>query len=91
MIYAFPAVFDKGSDPEKGFTVTFPDLSGCITEGIDINEAMYMAEDALRGFLYVMKKDNEKIPCPSDSNSIDVPANGFVSVIEVQGEFLSED
>lgn len=31
--YIYPAVFHPGEPDEGGYTVTFPDLPGCISEG----------------------------------------------------------
>ena len=47
--YVFPAVFH----PEDiGFSIHFPDLPGCITEGDTLEEASKMARDALELYLY---------------------------------------
>ena len=35
----YPAKFEKAA--ESGYTVTFPDLAGCITEGDTIEDAYY--------------------------------------------------
>jgi len=88
--YYFPAVFDSGLDSDQGFTVTFPDLPGCVTEGSNLNEAMYMAKDVLQGFLYIMEEDNEEMPYPSNPNHIKLPDNGFISIIEVWTDYVRE-
>jgi predicted RNase H-like HicB family nuclease len=79
--YLFPAVFEPGE--LKGYTVSFPDLPGCITEGDSIEEALHMAKEALELFLYNMEEDEEVIPSPSSPESIILPKKSFVSVIEV--------
>ena len=75
----YPAVFH----PEEagGYSVDFPDLLGCVTEGDTLEEAIRMAEDALGIYLYSLKEDGEKPPVPS--NPADIKANGrdFVSLI----------
>jgi antitoxin HicB len=48
-----------------GYTVEVPDLPGCITEGDTVEEALAMAEEAIEGFLEVLKKDGDPIPKPS--------------------------
>ena len=48
----FPAVFEP--DEQKGYTVSFPDLPGCITEGDNIEEALHMAKEVLELFIYSM-------------------------------------
>ncbi|WP_146550983.1 type II toxin-antitoxin system HicB family antitoxin [Rummeliibacillus sp. SL167] len=89
--YYFPAVFDSGNDGSKGYTVTFPDLPGCITEGSDIEESFRMAKDALEGYLYGMEEDNESIPSPSNLNDISVPSGGFIAYIEVWTDYVRDE
>jgi len=70
---------------EGGYTVIFPDLPGCITEGDTLSDAVDMAIDAASGWLLDTVENNESIPQASDIKSI-VPneyENGFVSIISV--------
>jgi len=78
--YIFPAVFE--SDGKGGYTVTFPDLPGCITEGDTLEEALYMAKEALELFIYNLEEDNEPIPEPTPPEKIKVPEGAFVTLIE---------
>ncbi|AHN22690.1 type II toxin-antitoxin system HicB family antitoxin [Lysinibacillus varians] len=89
--YYFPAIFDPDTDNENGFTVTFPDLPGCITEGSDMDEAVYMAKDVLVGFLYGMEEDGEQIPTPSNPSNIDLPKGAFISIIEVRTDYIRDE
>lgn len=89
--YYFPAVFDPGDDGSKGYTVTFPDLPGCITEGSDIQEAFRMAKDVLEGFLYLMEEDNEPTPTPSELITISIPSGAFVACIEAWTEYVRDE
>ena len=59
--YIYPAMFQKFSDGE-GFAVTFPDLPGAITEGDTLEQALYMAQDCLGGFLWAMEDDGDPFP-----------------------------
>jgi len=70
---------------EGGYTVTFPDLPGCITEGDTLSEAVDMAIDAAAGWLLDSVEENEQIPKASDIKSVvpDEYENGFVSIISV--------
>ncbi|MHB9026354.1 MAG: type II toxin-antitoxin system HicB family antitoxin [Armatimonadota bacterium] len=61
--YIYPAVFDPAE--EGGYTVTFPDLPGCITEGDTEEEAFARATDALELHLFSMEQDHDDIPVPS--------------------------
>lgn len=79
--YIFPAVFDP--EEEGSYCITFPDLPGCITTGDTLEEALYMAKDALELHLYGMEADGEPIPNPTPPEKIKVPKGGFVSLIQV--------
>lgn len=76
--YVYPAVFHPNED-DGSFTVIFPDLPGCITEGKSLSNAIFMAEDALAMWLWYNERDNAAIPPPSDTVSVDPPE--FVTLI----------
>lgn len=76
--YAFPAVFEKDGD---AFSVSFPDIEGCYTQGDDTVEALEMAKDALCLMLYDMEEKGTAIPAPSDISAIAAPSGGFVSLV----------
>lgn len=48
-------------EPEGGYTVIVPSLPGCVTYGETVEEAVKMAEDAIRAYLESMKKHGEEI------------------------------
>nr|WP_232796272.1 type II toxin-antitoxin system HicB family antitoxin [Staphylococcus canis] len=50
----------------NSYNVYFPDLPGAITFGEDIEDAVFMAQDALEGHLLVMEDDHDDIPEPSE-------------------------
>ena len=50
MKLVYPALFTPFEDGSGGYTVEFPDLPGCVTEGEDMAEALFMAEDAASGW-----------------------------------------
>jgi predicted RNase H-like HicB family nuclease len=70
---------------EGGYTVIYPDLPGCVTEGDTLAEAVDMAIDAASGWLLVTLEDNERLPAASDIKKVsaDEYENGFVSLISV--------
>ena len=73
----YPAVFH----PEKnGFSVTFPDLPGCLTEGDDLLEAIDMATEALGVYLASRLDNNLDIGVPSKIGDVD-KGDGFVNYI----------
>ena len=49
--YVYPAVFHPNED-DSSITVIVPDLPGCITEGKDLADALFMAEDAVSMWLW---------------------------------------
>ena len=77
--YVFPAVFSYDGD---GVAVSFPDLPGCNTCGDDQDEAILMAQDALRGHLSCLEDENDPIPAPSDFRTIQTDTNEAVVLIE---------
>lgn len=50
-------------DPDEGgFSVFFPDLPGCVTQGDDLADAQSMAIDALSGWIASMIAHGDPIP-----------------------------
>ncbi|WP_025722552.1 type II toxin-antitoxin system HicB family antitoxin [Paenibacillus polymyxa] len=80
--YIYPALFQKGE--VKGYTVTFPDLPGAITEGDNMEEALRMAKECLELHLYGMLDDEETLPKPTDPAIIEVPKDAFITLVEVR-------
>lgn len=49
-------------EPEGGYTVMVPSLSGCVTYGDTIEEAIEMAKEAIELYIESLKEHNEEIP-----------------------------
>lgn len=81
--YVFPALFESEEDV-KGYTVSFPDLPGCVTEGDTLEEALSMAKEALGLHLYAMEEDGDNIPAASDPAKLERVPDGFYTLIEVR-------
>ncbi|RIV20246.1 type II toxin-antitoxin system HicB family antitoxin [Alicyclobacillaceae bacterium I2511] len=79
--YVFPAVFDPAEKGESGYTVTFPDLPGCITEGDTIEEALANAREAMELWLWDTEQHGELIPVPSDPKNIQLKKGKFVMLV----------
>jgi predicted RNase H-like HicB family nuclease len=80
--FIYPAKFDAAE--EGGYTVTFPDFCGAVTEGDDLKQALDMAEDCLGGLLVAYEEDNKKLPVPSALTDFSAPSNKkFVNLIKV--------
>lgn len=65
----YPAIF---CSDEKGYTVKFPDMSGCITHGATLEEAFELAENAALAWLQAAINDGKTLPKPSEIKSITV-------------------
>lgn len=61
-------------EQEGGFTVIVPSMPGCVTYGKNLDEAKKMAKDAIKGYIFSLKKHKEKIPNDSENfiTSIDI-------------------
>lgn len=72
----YPAIFTKNDD--GSYTVKFIDLKGCITEGNDLKDAFYMAEEALGLYL----DEDMKFPKPTtDFSKIKLGSNQFINYV----------
>ena len=76
----YPAIFHK--EEVGGYSVTFPDLPGCNTEGNDLAEALYMAQDALGLYLYSLKQDNMPLPQSMQPEALILDKDSFVTLVE---------
>lgn len=80
MRLVYPAVFTPCEDM-KGYTVDFPDLLGCVTQGDDLADAIYMATDAASGWVLSELEDGASIPVPSALKDIQTQGNAFASMV----------
>ncbi|HRD44915.1 MAG TPA: type II toxin-antitoxin system HicB family antitoxin [Caulobacter sp.] len=65
---AYIALIHK--EPDSDYGVSFPDLPGCISAGLTLDEARAMAEEALALHLEGMIEDGEAIPEPSSMEEV---------------------
>ena len=63
----YPAIIERASE---GYSVFFPDLSGCTSGGDTQDDAARNAEDALRGHLALMIIDGDVLPAPTELDKI---------------------
>ena len=73
----YPAVFHAETE---GYSVSFPDLSGCFTEGDTLDEAYEMATEAIG--LYVENNSVFHFPQSSNPKNIKCGKDDFVVLIE---------
>jgi predicted RNase H-like HicB family nuclease len=57
-------------DVYSDYGVSFPDLPGCVTAGVDLDDARRMAEEALGLHLQGMEEDLTPIPEPSSLEAV---------------------
>ena len=82
MEYVYPAIFHKNKD--GSYTVTYPDLSGCISEGKTLGNALSMAQSALKQWIgYLLDKELE-IPTASAFEDIKTSKNELVNFICIE-------
>lgn len=77
--YLYPAIFHSNTD--GSYTVTFPDLPGCVSEGKSLANAVAMAESALYEWIEYLSDKNAEIPPASESASVKFSDNEFVNLI----------
>ena len=84
----YPAIFIAY---KEGYTVEFPDLPGCVTQGDSLDEAFEMAEDAACGWILTTIEDGEDVPSPSSINKL-VVEEGFTSFVGLDiGEYAKRN
>lgn len=64
--YTYPAIFTKESI--GGYSIRFPQLDGCFSQGDTFEEALRMAADAMALYLFSLEEDGETIPAPIFDN-----------------------
>lgn len=89
MKLAYPAVFSPWEEGE-GYTVEFPDLPGCVTEGDTLASAIKMAEDAASGWVLEELEAGNAIPVASSVKSIPVEGTDFVSAVAIDMDAYAE-
>jgi len=77
MLKIYPAVFLK---EDVGYSVSFPDLDGCYTQGETLEEAMEMAQEAL-GLFLVSLEERGLIALASEPSDIECEEGEFVSLV----------
>lgn len=80
--FIYPAVFHPNDDGT--FTITYPDLPGCISEGKSLGNAIYMAQSALTQWAEYLTDKKMDIPPASPAQSISVSGDEFVNLIRAE-------
>ena len=80
--YIYPAVFHPNED--GSYTIIYPDLDGCISEGKDLSNAMYMAQSALTQWMEYLTDKKADIPAASAIRDIVVEGDEFVNLVKAE-------
>jgi len=81
--YVYPAVFHYNKD-DGSYTIIYPDLPGCVSEGKSLENALYMAQDALKQWLECTMDCQQSIPSASRAEDITCEQGEFVNLVRVE-------
>ena len=79
--YVFPAIF-TGED--KGISIEFPDLPGCLSCADNFRQAFKRAKEVLQLHLLGMIQDDEQIPQATEIEDVTLAEGEIVMLIETQ-------
>lgn len=79
MEFAYPAIFHKNNDGT--YTVMFPNLPGCVSEGKSLGNALYMAQSALKQWINYLIDKKKEVPPASALKEIESSSDEFVNLV----------
>lgn len=79
MEYVYPAIFSENAD--GSYTITFPDLPGCISEGKSLPDALAMASKALSQWIEYLSDEGQPVPPTIGVANISAPKGAFVNLV----------
>lgn len=81
--FVYPALFHYNEN-DGSYTITYPDLPGCVSEGKSLENALYMAQDALKQWLECTLEVGQEIPAASRVEDIAHEQGEFVNLIRAE-------
>ena len=76
MYLTYPAIFyNIEEDNGINYIISFPDIDSNVTQGKDINDSMFMAQDYLGVTLSYYLEELGELPKSTDINKIDLEKN----------------
>ncbi|MBI2029653.1 type II toxin-antitoxin system HicB family antitoxin [Candidatus Gottesmanbacteria bacterium] len=76
-ILKYTVIFEPAE--EGGYVATVPALPGCATQGETFEETVEMIQDAISGYLAVLKDEKQEIPTEKEDLVVTkVSIHGFV-------------
>ena len=82
MEYVYPAVFHPNEN--GSYTITFPDLPGCVSEGKSLPNALYMAQAALFDWAEYMEEEGQALPAASPIGRVTLKDGEFCNLIRAE-------
>ena len=82
MDYVYPAIFHENED--GSYTITYPDLPGCISEGKTLAQAMYMGQSALAQWIEHMSVKKQELPKATNIGAVSTEGCEFVNLIRAE-------
>lgn len=76
----YPAIFTPCLEKE-GYTVTVPDLPGCVSEGDSLIHAIEMGTDAASGWILGELEDGNTIPAATPYHQISCESDSFINFL----------
>ena len=77
--YVYHAIFHANED--GSYTITYPDIPGCISEGKSLENALYMAQSVLTQRIEYLFEEKEVPPKASSLQDIKPEQNEFVNLV----------
>lgn len=85
----YPAIFTPCLEKE-GYTVTVPDLPGCISEGDSLIDAISMGTDAACGWILGELEDGNSIPTPTPHDEMQNEPGSFINLLVLDIDSYAE-
>jgi predicted RNase H-like HicB family nuclease len=84
MEFVYPAIFHKNED--ESYTIIYPDLPGCISEGKSLGNAIYMAQSALAQWIGYLMDKKQELPRATSLQNVKTSTGEFVSLIRAEAK-----
>ena len=81
MFYSYPGLIEK--EPTSDYGVYFPDLPGCISAGLTLEEAIEMGHEALQFHIEGTLESGQILPPPTDKDKVTWPADEQIIRVEM--------
>jgi len=79
-MYVYPVIFSPLE--EGGYCIYAPDIKGCTTEADNLAEGITKIRDGLCGMLYMMERDNQPIPNPTDIAHVKHEEGDIITLVD---------